>query len=74
MDGDESDREADRLLSAALYLMSCQARGGGPRLARMIGRHLELIARHPRVGDLVRETCRRLAGDGIQSPPIQRTA
>jgi hypothetical protein len=61
MTDEEFSREADRLLSAAIYLMSCHARNGCPRLALMVGRHLELIARHPQAGDLVRETCQRLA-------------
>jgi hypothetical protein len=52
---------ADRLLAAALYLMSCHARTRCPRLACMIERHLELIARHPGAGERVADTCRRLA-------------
>jgi len=54
-------READRLLAAAIYLMSCHARNGCPRLAYMVKRHFELIARHPESGELVRDTCKRLA-------------
>lgn len=53
--------EADRLLAAAIYLMSCHARNGCPRLACMVRRHFELIGRHPDAGVLVRDTCRRLA-------------
>jgi hypothetical protein len=52
---------ADRLLAAALYLMSCHARTQCPRLACMIERHLDLIARHPGAGERVADTCRRLA-------------
>lgn len=60
-DDETAALEADRLLAAAIYLMSCHARSGCPRLACMVGRHLELIGVHPEVGDRVRETCRRLA-------------
>ena len=61
-DADETKRrEADRLLSAAIYLMSCHARTRCPRLACMVERHLELIACNPESGELVRETCRKLA-------------
>jgi len=58
---DVKRREADRLLSATIYLMSCHARTACPRLASMVERHLELIAGHPESGELVRETCRKLA-------------
>jgi hypothetical protein len=61
---DESDdltNEPDRVLAATIYLMSCHARNGCPRLACIVGRHLRLLASHPRVGAHVRETSRRLA-------------
>ncbi|QJR11069.1 hypothetical protein DSM104443_02140 [Usitatibacter rugosus] len=53
--------EADRLLAAAIYLMSCHARSGCPRIACMVERHLQLLGRHPQVGEHVRHTCRQLA-------------
>lgn len=53
--------EADRLLAATLYLMSCHARSHCPRLATMVGHHLELLARHPEAGDRVGVICRQLA-------------
>lgn len=59
-DEDIRDREADRLLAATLYLMTCHARNGCPRLAEMVRRHFELISRHPESGELVRDTCKRL--------------
>jgi hypothetical protein len=58
--GPASD-QADRLLAATLYLMSCHARNRCPRLACMIERHLEHIARHDGVGAHVGDTARRLA-------------
>jgi len=53
--------EADRLLAAALFLMSCHARNGCPRIACMVERHLQLLGRHPEVGEHVRHTCLQLA-------------
>jgi len=53
--------EADRLLAAAIYLMSCHARNRCPRIACMVERHLHLLGRHPEVGERVRHTCRQLA-------------
>lgn len=62
MDDEDVQRsEADRMLAAAIYLMSCHARNHCPRLACMVGRHLQLLARHPGAGDHVGDTCRRLA-------------
>jgi hypothetical protein len=62
MDHEErQDAEADRLLAAAIYLMSCHARNRCPRLACMIGHHLELIGRHPGAGERVMDICRKLA-------------
>jgi hypothetical protein len=58
---DEPLPEADRLLAATIYLMSCHARNHCPRLAWMIGQHLGLIARHPGAGERVVMTCKQLA-------------
>ncbi len=60
-DDDRLLRETDRLLAATIYLMSCHARSGCPRLACMVSRHLELLGRNPNAGEFVRDTCRRLA-------------
>jgi len=60
-DEEAAGHEADRILSAAIYLMSCHARNHCPRVACMVGRHLELLGRHPQVGERVRHTCRQLA-------------
>jgi hypothetical protein len=57
---DELDPDADRLVCATIYLMSCHARSHCPRLACMIGHHLELIARHPGAGERVAAMCRQL--------------
>jgi len=54
---------ADSLLASTLYLMSRYAANPCPRLANLVGRHLAAIARHPGCGELVRETCRRVADD-----------
>lgn len=53
--------EADRLLAAAIYLMTCHARSRCPRLALIVEHHLELLARHPEAGERVATTCRQLA-------------
>lgn len=53
--------EADRLLAATLYLMSCHARNHCPRLACMIERHLGMLARHTGCGGHVADTSRKLA-------------
>jgi len=68
IDDDDLDPEADRLLCAAIYLMSCHARSHCPRLACMIRHHLELIARHPGSGERISLMCRQLrsAWDAIQ--------
>ena len=60
-DEDLRRNEADRMLAAAIYLMSCHARNHCPRLACMVERHLDLIARHPGAGAHVGETCKRLS-------------
>ena len=44
---ERSTDEADRMLAATLYLMSCHARTRCPRLACMVERHLAMLARHP---------------------------
>ena len=52
--------QADRLLAATIYLMSCHARSGCPRLACMIGIHLRQLGRHPGTGEHVRDSCQKL--------------
>jgi len=51
----------DRVLASTLYLMSCYASTPCARIAGLVDRHLELLAREADCGPLVRETCRRLA-------------
>ena len=63
-------READRLMAATIYLMTCHARTHCPRLAYMVERHLELIARNSACGELVRDTCSKLAAAWV--PPEHR--
>jgi len=60
LDDEDLDPEADRLLCATIYLMSCHARSRCPRLACMIGHHLDLIARHPGSGERISLMCRQL--------------
>lgn len=55
------EEDADRLLSATLYLMSCHARNGCPRLACMVQHHLRLLGRHPAVPERVRDVAQKLA-------------
>jgi hypothetical protein len=58
---EDKAREADRLVASALYLMTCHARNGCPRIAGIVERHFLHIARNPESGELVRDMCRRLA-------------
>lgn len=53
--------QVDRLLAATLFLMSGHATTPCPRIACMVARHLECIARHPGAGDRVATICRQLA-------------
>jgi hypothetical protein len=53
--------ELDRLFASTLYLMSCHAAAPCARIAGLIDRHLEAMARHVETGPLVRETCNRLS-------------
>lgn len=55
------DDDADRIVAATLYLMSCHARSHCPRLAVMIERHLQLLAGHAGSGAHVADTCRKLS-------------
>lgn len=57
----EAKAEADRILAATIYLMSCHARNQCPRLACMIAAHLRALGRHAEAGLHVRHTCQRLA-------------
>ena len=58
---DDSEEHGDRLVAATLYLMSCHARTGCPRLACLIERHMCLIGRHAGVTDRVRDIAQKLA-------------
>ena len=83
---DANLREADRLMAATIYLMSCHARTHCPRLAYMVERHLQLLARNPECGEFVRDTCCKLAaawvcvrgaderhaGEGAPAPTSER--
>lgn len=57
----ECNAELDRLFASTLYLMSCYASAPCARIAGLVDRHLEALARDVETGPLVRETCRRLA-------------
>ena len=52
--------EADRLLAVTLYLMSCHARSGCPRLAGVVRHHLALLARHGGAGERVRDIAKKM--------------
>ncbi len=56
-----TEDEADRLIAATMYLMSCHARSRCPRLACMVRRHLSLIGRHPAVTEGVRDMAHKMA-------------
>lgn len=67
----------ERVLAAVIHFMSCYVRdGGSPRLARVVNRHLELLARCPEAGAMVRETCRRMGAvwTAIEAAGPQREA
>jgi len=80
MDEELQRDEADRMVAAMIYLITCHARSGCPRLACMVRAHMRLIARHPATGECLREICRRMgcAWEAIRahdelhasSPPI----
>jgi len=57
----ETGAAMDRILASTLYLMSCYASAPCARIAGLVDRHLEVLARDSETGPLVRETCRRLA-------------
>lgn len=59
--GCESEEQADRLLAATIYLMSCHARSHCPRVACMVEHHLRLIGRHLGTTDRVRDVAQKLA-------------
>lgn len=48
------------ILSATLYLMSCYACTGCPRLAVIVSRHLQAITRLDAIAEPLRATCRQL--------------
>ena len=58
---DRQEREADRMIAATLYLMSCHARNRCPRIACMVEHHLRCLGRHAGAGEHVRELSRRLS-------------
>jgi len=57
----DSEGEADRLVAATIYLMTCHARTACPRLACMIHHHLRIMGRHAGVTEEVRDIAQRLA-------------
>lgn len=61
MEPHDSEEYADRLVAATIYLMSCHARTGCPRLACMIEHHLRLIGRQAGATARVRDTAQKLA-------------
>lgn len=61
MHEDDPDGEADRLVAATIYLMSCHARSRCPRLACLVQCHLKSLGRHAQATEHVRHTARKLA-------------
>jgi hypothetical protein len=59
-DSASGDADPAVLLSATLYLMSCHACSRCPRLAVIVSRHLQAIARLDSVAEPLRATCRQL--------------
>ena len=59
----EDDTSRPEIIIAGLvYLMSCYAGSGCPRLAVCISRHMQCLALHPDAPRVVRETCAALHG------------
>lgn len=80
----DAEAGADCLLASTLFLMGRYAASPCPRLATVVDRHLAAVAAHEGGGPLVRETCRRLAGEwtrlragcplGFDPPPCEGSA
>lgn len=60
-DDERNTEQADRVLAATLYLMTCHARTRCPQLACMVERHLAVLARHPGTHPHVADLSRKLA-------------
>lgn len=58
---DEPSRP-ETIVAGLVYLMSCYARNGCPRLAVCISRHMQCLALHPDAPRVVRDTCAALHG------------
>lgn len=58
---DETSRP-ETIIAGLVYLMSCYARSGCPRVAVCISRHLQCLALHPEAPRVVRDTCAALHG------------
>lgn len=57
----QTEEEAGRIVAATIYLMSCHARTGCPRLACMVERHLRILGRHGGVNETVRDMAQKMS-------------
>lgn len=59
----ESDTSrAETITASLLYLMTCYARSGCPRLALCVARHMQCLALHPDAAPVVRDICAGMLG------------
>lgn len=60
LDAAAADGDPAVILSATLYLMSCYACNGCPRLAVIVSRHLRALERLETTTEPLRTTCKQL--------------
>lgn len=52
----------ETITAALIYLMTHYARGGCPRLALCVSRHMQCLAAHPDAAPVLRDICASLQG------------
>lgn len=62
MQPDDEASRPETIIAGLVYLMSCYAGSGCPRLALCISRHMQCLALHPDAPRVVRDTCASLHG------------
>jgi len=62
MRADDETSRPETIIAGLVYLMSCYARSGCPRVAVCISRHMQCLALHPEAPRVVRDTCAALHG------------
>jgi hypothetical protein len=60
---DPATSRVETITGALLYLMTAYQRNQCPRIAVVIARHLECLARHPNADPVVREVCECLGSE-----------